>query len=466
MRTILICFLVLAAARLPVLRGKEEQPTPGAEAPAESRSPFAALDDVRLLANGLLQLGQSLREFVHKTKGQINDIFQKLNIFDRSFYRLSVLAGEIKEEEEELKKTAVVLKANNEEIKGFSVRISSKVDAIMLEKRSLQSKVEGLEEKLRGLSQGPLTADQAGEIDGLRGVINNQEKSITALLEAVREQSEQLNYQRMKIKSLEQKFTAGSFGQDTIERTPESFSSDPPTLSPYLPPADGTKTAAAGLPSDCGDAFDRGEKVSGVFAIRPPGSEPFMAFCDMTADHGATVIQRRKDGSVDFHQSWEKYENGFGDFHGEFWLGLSKIRSLAAGGNSVLRILLEDWKHNKRFVEYDFQLDGPESDYSLRLKLLSGDATDLLRNHTGTKFSAKGGYDDRSRDPGCAHGYAGGWWFNSCGDSNLNGRYFPTRHKRRWDRRRGIHFKMAPEASYLLRFTQMSVHAFNASSLP
>lgn len=38
----------------------------------------------------LLQLGHGLKDFVHKTKGQINDIFQKLNIFDQSFYDLSL----------------------------------------------------------------------------------------------------------------------------------------------------------------------------------------------------------------------------------------------------------------------------------------------------------------------------------------------------------------------------------------
>ena len=32
---------------------------------------------------------------------------------------------------------------------------------------------------------------------------------------------------------------------------------------------------------------------------------------------GATVIQRRKDGSVNFDQTWEMYENGFGDIHGK-----------------------------------------------------------------------------------------------------------------------------------------------------
>ncbi|XP_077377826.1 angiopoietin-related protein 3-like [Festucalex cinctus] len=460
MKTSLIYLFVLAGACLPALCGKEEQPA----ASVETRSHFAALDDVRLLANGLLQLGQSLRDFVHKTKGQINDIFQKLNIFDHSFYRLSVLASEIKEEEEELKKTAVVLKANNEEIRGISVKISSKVDTIMQEKSSLQSKVEGLEEKLRGLSQGLWTGDQVGEINGLRGVINTQEQSITELLKAVREQSDQLNYQRIKIKSLEEKLTASTFAQDTIERMPESFNSDTPTLSPYLVSDSSKETADMDLPSDCSEVFNSGEKISQVYAIKPNGSEPFKVFCDMSADYGATVIQRRKDGSVNFDQTWEKYENGFGDFHGEFWLGLRKIHSLVAQGNSVLHIHLEDWKENKRFIEYTCDLDGPESNYTLHLKLLSGDLADPMKNHTGMMFSTKDRNNDKNRDPNCARNYTGGWWFNSCGDTNLNGRYFLMRNKGRPDRRRGIHLKPGRKASYSLRFTQISVHPFNTSS--
>lgn len=144
----------------------EESPLP--LAPAETRSRFAALDDVRLLANGLLQLGHSLRDFVHKTKGQINDIFQKLNIFDRSFYQLSIMASEIKEEEKELKKTTVVLKANNEEMKSLSLEISSKVESILQERGQLQSLVGGLEEKLGDLSRGLVSAEQLAEINALK----------------------------------------------------------------------------------------------------------------------------------------------------------------------------------------------------------------------------------------------------------------------------------------------------------
>lgn len=139
-----------------------------ASSPMEAKSRFAMLDDVRLLANGLLQLGQSLREFVHKTKAQINDIFQKLNIFDRSFYQLSVVTSEIKEEEEELKKTTNFLKANNEEIKKLSMEINSKINSILQERTQLQGKVGSLEEKLQGLSQSMVAVDQLSDITKLK----------------------------------------------------------------------------------------------------------------------------------------------------------------------------------------------------------------------------------------------------------------------------------------------------------
>lgn len=163
-----VLLLVLLSAAVPAHCDPKEQPTLRSSSPTQApRSRFAALDDVRLLANGLLQLGQSLREFVQKTKGQISDIFQKLNIFDHSFYQLSVLTSEIKEEEEELKKTTMVLKASNDEIKGLSFHINSKVDSILQEKNNLHEQLEGLEEKLSSMSKG-LPTHQAEEISSLR----------------------------------------------------------------------------------------------------------------------------------------------------------------------------------------------------------------------------------------------------------------------------------------------------------
>lgn len=56
-------------------------------------------------------------------------------------------------------------------------------------------------------------------------MINNQEQSMTELLKAVREQSDQLNYQMVKIKSLEEKVVEYSFRQRNCPEIPHLISS-------------------------------------------------------------------------------------------------------------------------------------------------------------------------------------------------------------------------------------------------
>ncbi|MEQ2216444.1 hypothetical protein XENOCAPTIV_016234 [Xenoophorus captivus] len=311
--TAVTIYFFLVVASVPVFCNTSEPPVFHLEAPPESRSLFAPLDDVRLLSNGLLQLGQSMRKFVQKTKGQINTIFQKLNIFDRSFIQLSTLAGEIKEGEEELKQTTVVLNTHNEEIKELSEKISSKMESILQEKSQLLNKVNSLEEKLSRLSVGLLTITQVAEINSLREVIQRQEQSIANLLEAMVEQGRDLNHQTRKIKLLEEKLAANTSAQETFEKMAEISKSALPTPTPYLTSGNSSTTMMSDFPSDCSELFDRGERANGIYAIKPNGSEPFMAFCDMSRGHGATVIQQRRDGSINFDEPWEKYENGFGD---------------------------------------------------------------------------------------------------------------------------------------------------------
>ncbi|XP_010870660.2 angiopoietin-related protein 3 [Esox lucius] len=424
----------------------QQQPT------AEAKSRFAMLDDVRLLANGLLQLGQSLREFVHKTKAQINDIFHRLNIFDRSFYQLTVVTSEIKEEEEELRKTTTSLKANNEEIRNLSLEINSKINSMLQEKSQLQSKVRGLENKLKGLSESLMPAVQLNEIKTLKDVIEAQERTINNLLKSVREQHDQLNHQKTKIKALEEKISVDTF-QDTNDKADDSNSETPDMFDYLTVNVTGVDNE---LPVDCTDLFNRGERNSGVYSIRPNRSQPFYVYCELTLGGGSTVIQRREDGSVDFDQSWEKYENGFGDLDKEFWLGLRKIHSLASHGESIMRIELEDWKQERRSMDYQFTLGGPQVFYTLHVSHLSGDRPDALCNHTGMRFTTKDRDDDHHHDSNCGKNYTGGWWFNSCGDTNLNGRSIWLRSKGRSLRRKAIQWKCMG-TSYSLKTTKISI---------
>ncbi|XP_053355508.1 angiopoietin-related protein 3 [Clarias gariepinus] len=424
--------------------------------PTEAKSRFAMLDDVRLLANGLLQLGQSLREFVHKTKGQINDIFQKLNIFDRSFYQLSVVTSEIKEEEEQLKQTTSFLKANNDEIRNMSLEINSKINNIMHERGQLQSHVGSLEKKVQGLSQSVVPLEQLQEIVALKDVINTQEKTIKDLLDSVREQHDQLNSQKNKIKSLEEKLNYDLL-QDTTEKIAD-LNQEAPNLLKYLTSnSTNSSTDTNDLPTDCSEVFNRGQRRSGVYPIKPNQSEPFNVYCEISSDSAATVIQKRVDGTVDFDQTWDKYELGFGTLENEFWLGLAKIYSIARQGDYILSIEVEDWKDERRFIEYMFTLDGPASHYTIHLTHLSGNLPDAMSNRTGMMFSTKDKDNDNLEESSCTRNYSGGWWFNACGGTNLNGRYTWMRSKTRTPRRKGIYWKPDKGSSYTLKFTKISI---------
>ncbi|XP_018552153.1 angiopoietin-related protein 3 [Lates calcarifer] len=470
----LFCLLLLllanSIAAVPLENsGREEQPILPSQAlstgpsPTEAKSRFAMLDDVRLLANGLLQLGQSLREFVHKTKAQINDIFQKLNIFDQSFYQLSVVTSEIKEEEEELKKTTNFLKANNEEIRNLSLEINSKINSILQERTQLQSKVGSLEERLKGLSQSIVPADQLSEITTLKEVIEAQEKTITNLLKAVKEQHDQLDHQKVKIKNLEEKLSYDSF-QDTVDKPVDSDAAAPNMFEYLMGNSTGLDTND--LPIDCSELFKKGEANSGIYVIKPNRSEPFNAYCEMGSDGGSTVIQQRIDGSVDFDQTWEKYEKGFGELEKDFWLGLKKIHSLAQQGAYILHIDLEDWKEEKHWAEYRFSLDGPSKDYTLHVSHFSGDLPDAMANSTDMRFSTKDRNNDNHRNSSCTRNNTGGWWFNGCGETNLNGRYLWLRTKGRSVRRKGIYWRPGTGPSYSLKMTKITMRpALTAESV-
>ena len=70
---------------------------------------------------------------------------------------------------------------------------------------------------------------------------------------------------------------------------------------------------------------------------------------------------------------------------------------------------------------------------------LTGSAGDSLAYHRGLQFSSKDQDNDRSQH-NCASSMKGGWWYNSCQHSNLNGLYRKGQSGStvmRWNRWRG-----------------------------
>uniref|UniRef100_A0A6J0UTY7 Angiopoietin-related protein 3 isoform X2 n=1 Tax=Pogona vitticeps TaxID=103695 RepID=A0A6J0UTY7_9SAUR len=348
--------------------------------PPEPKSRFAMLDDVQLLANGLLHLGHGLKDFAIKTKGQMDNIFQKLNIFDRSFYEISQQTNEIKEEEEQLKKITSKLQANNEEIRNASLELNSKIEVLSQEKIQLQDQVGRLEEKLIKLFQMQLEVQQPEELVSLK-------------------------------------------------RSSPGFQDDKQILFPSK--EDETRNIK----------LNRTSKLQ-----------------DHT-DSSWTVIQNRSDGSLDFNQTWENYLNGFGNLGGEFWLGLHKIYSIVDQADYLLRIELEDWKANKRYIEYTITIGGPETDYTILLFRITGNIPNALPEQKEIKFSTKDHRNNTERKLSCPESDSGGWWYSACGETNLNGKYIRTSSKGKLQKRRkGLYWKPQNGRPYLLKSTKLMIH--------
>ncbi|XP_061477627.1 angiopoietin-related protein 6 [Rhineura floridana] len=202
-------------------------------------------------------------------------------------------------------------------------------------------------------------------------------------------------------------------------------------------PLDGTVqppvllTRSAGPWCDCQAAQQDGQS-SGITVLQPIGARGIIqAWCDQEYDGGGwTIIQRRQDGSVNFFITWQHYKNGFGNLDGEHWLGLEPIHWLTRQSSYVLRVWMEDWSGRQAYAEYDTFALEPESDfYRLRLGHYQGSAGDSLSWHNGRQFSTLD-HDHDAYSGNCAHFQKGGWWYNMCAHSNLNGIWYKGGHYR------------------------------------
>ncbi|XP_056631860.1 microfibril-associated glycoprotein 4-like [Diorhabda sublineata] len=207
------------------------------------------------------------------------------------------------------------------------------------------------------------------------------------------------------------------------------------------------------FPRSCQEILESGNNKSGIYEINPRmSSEPLTVLCDMeTKGGGWTHIQKRFDGSQDFYLPWRDYKFGFGDLNGEFWIGLENIYHITGFEVNELLIELTDREHKKAYAQYSVFTIGPEKEgYVLKdLKGFSGDAGDALTPHLKSKFSTHD-VDQDENSGNCAALYNGAWWYKSCWESHLNGKYMNKQlsdhykyHGLEWNGFRGKEYNLA-----------------------
>ncbi|XP_048244107.1 uncharacterized protein LOC125376199 [Haliotis rufescens] len=161
---------------------------------------------------------------------------------------------------------------------------------------------------------------------------------------------------------------SGRRSSESHQAPNETFGGTITTPNPHL---DAYVPGKYGILRDCSDVKKQHpDALNGVYSINPDTTIPFSVYCDMTTSGLAwTVIQKRRDGSVRFNRTSAEYTDGFGDLKTEFWLG------------------------------------------------------DSFRDADGEQFSTEDDDRDDKLFDNCAKKYFGGWWYNACGGSCLNGLY-------------------------------------------
>ncbi|XP_076151567.1 angiopoietin-related protein 4 [Alosa pseudoharengus] len=418
----------------------------------EKRVQYAAWDDVNVLAHGLLQLGQGLKEHVDKTKLQVRDITAKLKSFNGTVTDLGKLTLRLQEDNKVLRARTEGLEERESQVLNVSSELREKADELLTEKQRVHERMSQLEEKVNDVLQGEGLQGASGNSTDARTIqwmLEAQNRRIDELVDRIKQQQEKLDKQNIRIRTL----------QNQIQNNMQSFLKRKGDVIPQNGSIE-QRDSPQDMASDCHELFLRGETSTGVYTIKPLQSEPFDVFCEMTADGGWTVIQRRQDGSVDFDQLWQAYQSGFGNLNGEFWLGLEKMHSLSKDGNYILKVQLSDWRDELETIKYPFRLSGEDSHYSLHiLDNASKNLESALANDpTGLPFSTRDKDNDQKSDINCAKHLSGGWWFSNCGHSNLNGRYFVTPPpKQRHQRKQGVFWKTWRGRYYPLKTTTMMI---------
>lgn len=455
--TLTLCLVVLMATGFPFER---KGGSPSGSAAKEKRVQYAAWDDVNVIAHGLLQLGQGLKEHVDKTKVQMRDISSKLKVFNRTVTELGKESQRLQVEGEALKSRAQGLEDREGQLLNVTAELREKTEEMQQERRTMNDRMSRLEEKVDSMLQGDAVlpdmnagAKNNSDARTIQLMLETQNRRIDDLMERIRLQQEKLDKQNVRIRTLQSQIQLSRH-----RPAPRSSSTDALLQSGGAEQRDSPLEMA----SDCHELFLRGETTSGVYTIQPINAESFKVFCEMTADGGWTVIQRRQDGSVDFDQLWQAYEKGFGSMNGEFWLGLEKIHSIAKDGGYILNIKLSDWNNDLAEVRLPFRLGGEETKYSLQIHKDSAFST--LESALGTDaasglpFSTRDEDNDQKTDINCSKQLSGGWWFSNCGRSNLNGRYFQSPPpKQRHQRKQGIFWKTWRGRYYPLKYSMMMI---------
>ncbi|KAM6147822.1 angiopoietin-4-like [Erethizon dorsatum] len=299
------------------------------------------------------------------------------------------------------------------------------------------------------------------DLETLSPILETRRQAQLAGLHSLKEQLQHLlDLQSSMLTSVQHNLEAASSGSSQLQQKQHQLLENLQQLMRLVEQGPGPVVLRL---QDCDKIHRFGVSVDGVYTILVPNvKEPKRVFCVMDTDGSAwTLIQRRENGTVNFQRNWQDYKQGFGDVAGEHWLGNEVVHQITSSANYSLRVELEDWDGNTFSTNFrHFQLGSEEQFYRIFLDKHSGATSHQDHLILGNNNFSTPDADHDSCPCNCAMTMSGGWWFDVCGASNLNGMYYPAgQHLHKIN---GIRWHHSNGPTYSLRATRMMIRPLNS----
>ncbi|KAK6170987.1 hypothetical protein SNE40_019257 [Patella caerulea] len=189
---------------------------------------------------------------------------------------------------------------------------------------------------------------------------------------------------------------------------------------------------------DCMDGMQKGvvpPKRSLMSFIQPSTHGPVLEVKCVFDWGGLTFIHSRETicMEADFNRTWHDYSVGFGNRHGNYWIGLENIYDIVQNHPKLtLAVVMTHGGGNPNVHGFykGFNVTNSDDDYKITIEQYTGhqdySSGDSLTNGTysinGRPFST---YDRDSSGNDCPVRFGGGWWYQDqpfCCRANVNGR--------------------------------------------
>ncbi|KAK8745915.1 hypothetical protein OTU49_000116 [Cherax quadricarinatus] len=216
------------------------------------------------------------------------------------------------------------------------------------------------------------------------------------------------------------------------------------------------------IAADCADHLMGGAITSGVYYIYPftcSCRKPVPVWCDMETDGGGWTVfltRQTQDSQVDFNRWWQEYKSGFGDPHGEYWLGNEHLHQMTSSRSYSVRVDFTSDAGVSYYLYRTFIKVASEAErYGLSLGAVASynTSTGCFATSGSPSFSTKD-QDYDSATGNCAVTKGGGWWYYNCLYNNPTSPY-----------NSGLSFTCYPKRVIKLSKLQVKIRptAFNSS---